>query len=131
MEKLDEFKSTINCLGNSYLDKLKDDNYSIKSKNFTIFGTKTNKWGKVFLKSTRFEIVIDLPRATYTEDYIADRMGLEKVLVNDKKTGIRIKQQEDRDQLFINIYKKDYQYISLKDDRVVEFLRENSKLVSR
>lgn len=131
MEKLIEFKSAINHLGNSYLEKLKEDNYSIKSKNLTIFGPKTYKWGKVFLKSNRIGIVIDLPRLQYTVESISSRIGLEKVLANGKKTGIRINQQKDRDQLFINIFKSDYTNISLEDDGIVEFLRENSKLVCR
>jgi hypothetical protein len=131
MKKLAEFQRTINGLGNSYLEKLKDDNYSIKSKNLTIFGPKTDKWGKVFLKPTRLELVIDMPSSQYTEESISDRLGLEEVRVNSKQTGFRIKQQKDRDQLLINIYKSDYPKISLEDNEVVEFLRENSRLVCR
>lgn len=129
MEKLYEFKGAIKQLGNSYLEKFKDDNYSIKSKNLTIFGPKTEKWGKVFLKPNRIEIVIDLPRSHYTVESISARLGLEKVLANSKKTGIRINQQKDRDQLFINIYKRDYNSISFEESEVAEFLRENSNLV--
>jgi hypothetical protein len=131
LEKLIEFKSAIDQLGNSYLEKFKDDNYSIKSKNLTIFGPKTDKWGKVFLKPNRIEIVIDLPRSQYTVESISARLGLEKVLANGKKTGIRINQQKDRDQLFINIYKRDNEHVSFEDSGAVEFLRENSKLVCR
>ncbi|MFD0824442.1 hypothetical protein ACT8ZR_02080 [Neobacillus sp. M.A.Huq-85] len=88
MEKFIEFEGAINHLGNSYLEKLKDDNYSIKSKNLTIFGPKTDKWGKVFLKSNRIEIVIDLPRSRYTAESISARLGLEKVLANGKMNSV-------------------------------------------
>ena len=130
-QKIKEFTDSINSIGNSYLDRLKEDNFSIKSKNLTTFGPKTYKWGKMFIHSTKIELVIDMPLNVYTEESIANQLELNHVKPNSKITGFRIHKQKDREQLIINIYETDFSKISLANHKFKSFLFDNSKLVCR
>jgi hypothetical protein len=86
-EKIKEIKEVIYKNGNSNLVQLKNDNFSILSKNHTIFGPKTNKWGKVFIKNSRIEIVIDLPSSHFSTEDIAETLKINPVEKNTKKSG--------------------------------------------
>ncbi|MEH7388641.1 hypothetical protein V7147_25080 [Bacillus sp. JJ1521] len=129
VEKIIELKEVIYKTGNSNLAQLKNDNFSILSKNLTIFGPKTNKWGKVFIKNSRIEIVIDLPSFHFSTEDIAEALKINLVERNTKKSGFRINQQKDRDQLIIYIYQSDFSKISLTNEHFTSFISSNSKLV--
>lgn len=131
VQKITEFKKTINNLGNSNLEQLKEDNYSIKSRKLTIFGPKTEKWGKMFIKSNRILLVIDMPSNYFTEEQIAKKLEMKKVAVHSKETGFRISPQKDRDQLIINLFECDYSTFSLNSNTIASLIYEISKLVCR